>query len=74
MWREELGQLAAGSYSNGDGNGVVDQADYTYWTRRFNSTGQIRLTVATSDSVPEPTGWLMLLILLATLCRRWRVS
>jgi hypothetical protein len=64
-------------------NGVVDAADYVVWRKTdttqpgYNNwrTNFGRTSAAASSSaVPEPTGWLLLIVgaALATVVRAWR--
>lgn len=61
MWRMNFGAtVAAGSGADGNGNGVIDAADYVVWRKNL-SAGSGSLA-----AVPEPSG-LMLLALAGVL-------
>lgn len=68
-WREQygttMGNLGGGSDANADG--VVDAADYTIWRDNFLGGG-----AGATQTVPEPTAWLLLVAGLAACGRSSR--
>ena len=56
--------IASGTAADGNGNGIVDQADYELWKANFGTTVTSGSLAATSE-VPEP-GALVLLLILVT--------
>jgi prepilin-type N-terminal cleavage/methylation domain-containing protein len=55
-WMMDVGSAAspAGTGADGNGNGIVDAADYVVWRKLFSSAGGGGSTAA----VPEPRSWL----------------
>jgi MYXO-CTERM domain-containing protein len=71
VWRDNLGAtgLAAYASADGDGDGEVTLQDYQLWSDNYGAS----ITLASSQSTPEPTGMLLLLpVLGAGLLRRQR--
>lgn len=53
VWRNTVGEnVPNGDGADGDGNGVIDEVDYTVWTLYFGATSSTPGTA--SASVPEP--------------------
>ena len=67
LWQRELGAGSGPLYADGNNNGVVDNGDLAIWRNNF---GRSRPGAATP--VPEPSTTMM--ILLATMCWKWKSS
>ena len=70
-WGDHLGATGLpGIAADGDNNGTVEQADWSYWNARF---GNIVVAQSGAGTVPEPSSLLLLVIssiALASLHRR----
>ena len=65
VWRKTLGNAAAppGSGADGNGDGTVNPADYTLWRSHYgNPSGAGAGASLSTNSVPEPTGCVLLAI------------
>jgi hypothetical protein len=71
VWRDALGQSSLSHPADGDHSGVVDQGDYNVWTSHFGATGSGSLS---DIAVPEPGSWLMMLVGVPILARRFQRS
>ena len=63
VWADSVGQAGAGLAADGDGNGVIEQADYDLWKTHFTSTTASGSEV---DRVPEPTALLLAFLALVS--------
>ncbi len=55
LWRDTLGQQAAGLAADGNNNGSVDSADYDVWRANFGRSASASVSNVGSDAtVPEP--------------------
>lgn len=61
VWRDTLGQMAAGLAADGDASGTVDVADYELWRAHFGRTAATSSENA-SPAVPEPASVALVLI------------
>ncbi|MCA9186837.1 MAG: PEP-CTERM sorting domain-containing protein [Pirellulaceae bacterium] len=56
VWKDTFGiNVDPNSGADGNGNGLIDAADYTVWKDNFGNAGQ----VASTQSVPEPSTWIL---------------
>ena len=56
VWRDSRGHAGADLPADGTGDGVVYQADYTYWKTRFSDLAG----GSDGGTVPEPGVWVIL--------------
>lgn len=64
VWRDHLGQVGDAA-ADGNRDRVVDLDDYTLWKQQMlKATG----AAAAAQAVPEPAGWVICGMVLATLC------
>ena len=72
VWRDSLGSttnLAA----DGNGNGTIDAGDYNLWKSNFGQHAASGAgATAGSTAVPEPSTWVLLILVSAGLCLRRR--
>ena len=47
-------RVAAGSGADGNGNGIVDAADYTVWRDHYGTLGAVPAAQSLAATVPEP--------------------
>ena len=85
-WRDSYGmtnnEVSGALFADGNLDGVVNAADYTLWRDNYGATwddlsGIGTTTLSQASSIPEPTGWLILILglLITTLpIRRSRYS
>ena len=67
-WRTDFGKwVAKGGGADGNGDGVVDAADYVYLRNVMASLG-----ASSSAGVPEPTAWILIFSGASVVAARWR--
>ena len=81
MWRDHLGDAGLPGEVVGDGDdgtgtgtpdGMVDQDDYEFWKLRFGATTPLAAG-SSSAAVPEPAGWVLMLLSVGLLVSRRRL-
>jgi hypothetical protein len=79
LWRQMLGATGSALIGDGDHNGAVNAVDYEIWSSNFGRTlsqGTLFAPAGGANRVPEPTGSLLSIMLLARLyigqIRRYR--
>lgn len=71
LWRDSFGaSVSIGTGADGNGDGIIDSGDYAVWLNHYGES--IPKSTSFSQSVPEPTGLLLMISLSSLLTLRLR--